>query len=195
MKPWLRYSICILLGLGAGSAFAISQVRGGMADGQISNGAWTTAKTYGSVDASALTRAKVALTGLLALPAKEAIYFNAKVDSDGKPLDGRCTYEVAGGEFAARWWSITLYRGQGWLVKNPINRWSVNGGSLPMNESNPPTWTFRIAPSGSAEDLQYLPSGGVAAFDLTLRLYHPSPALLANPEKATLPTITKKGCK
>ena len=127
MKPWHRHAVCILAGIIGGSGLAVSQVRSGLNDNRITNGAWSTSRDNGAASASALSRARVALFGLLALPAKEAMYFSARVDSDGEALNGACTYSVSGGELDARWWSITLYKGEGWLVKNNANRWSVAG--------------------------------------------------------------------
>jgi hypothetical protein len=194
MKPWLRFGICILLGLVGGAAFAVHQVRSDYATKQVQNGPWSANTDQGTAGASALTRAKVALNGLLALPAKEAMYFITSTDSDGAPLNGKCTYRVSGGELDARWWSITLYQGEGWLVQNAANRWSVGSGSLPMNESKPPSWDFWVGPKAPKDDLQYLPTGGIEKFDLTLRTYHPQGALLNDPGKAKLPTIKKEGC-
>jgi hypothetical protein len=194
MKPWLRYSICILMGLAGGTAYAVHQVRAADMGRQITNGPWRTNTDNGTADASALSRARVALFGLLALPAKEAMYFTARTDSDGAPLKGNCTYRVSGGELDARWWSITLYKGEGWLVKNAANRWSVSGGNLPSSESNPPIWQFWVGPKAPVDDPQYLPTGGTPQFDLTLRAYHPKGALLDAPSKAKLPTITKESC-
>lgn len=194
MKPWLRYALCIALGLGGGAAFAVHQVRSADLGRQVTNGPWSTNTDNGTAGASALSRARVALFGLLALPAKEAMYFTARNDSDGAPLDGKCTYIVRGGVLNARWWSVTLYKGEGWLVKNAANRWSVGSGSLVMNESQPPSWQFRVGPKAPKDDPQYLPTGGTAQFDLTLRAYHPQGALLDNPAKAALPTIKKESC-
>lgn len=190
MKNWHRYAICMTIGLIGGAAYAVQQVRGGLADGMITNGAWTTGKSYGSADATALTRAKVALSGLLALPAKEAMYFTAKVDSAGEALDGRCTYLVSGGKLDGRWWSITLYEGEGWLVKNSANRWSIPARDAVPGDDG--TWTFTVSPKPQVT--AWLPTGGVKAFDMTLRLYHPSAAMMADPAKASLPTIQRQEC-
>ena len=76
MKAWHRYSVCIALGLVGGMAVAVQQVRGGLNDGRISNGPWETGKSFGTVDASTLTRAKVALSGLLALPCQRGNVFH-----------------------------------------------------------------------------------------------------------------------
>ncbi|HMS20249.1 DUF1214 domain-containing protein [uncultured Sphingorhabdus sp.] len=190
MKPWLRYSICILLGLAGGTVYAVHQVRGADMGRQVTNGPWSANTDQGTADASALTRARVALFGLLALPAKEAMYFIARTDSEGKPLDGRCIYTVNGGELDARWWSITLYKGEGWLVKNEANRWSV-GGNAPERDANG-NWSFTVSPQ--SVDGVWLPTGRTPQFDLTLRTYHPKGALLNDPAKAKLPTIKRETC-
>ena len=191
MKSWHRFAVCITLGLIGGAAFAVHQVRGGIADGTITNGAWTTGKSFGTAEATALTRAKVARSGLLALPAKEAMYFTAKVDSDGNALDGRCTYLVSGSKLDGRWWSVTLYEGEGWLVKNAANRWSIPAHAATQTDDG--RWSFTVAPE--AQSGPWLPTGGVKAFDMTLRLYHPSAAVMTIPAEADLPSIKRQGCK
>ncbi|RDV06211.1 DUF1214 domain-containing protein [Sphingorhabdus pulchriflava] len=190
MKPWLRYSICILLGLAGGTVYAVHQVRSADLGRQVTNGPWSTNTDNGTKDATALSRARVALFGLLALPAKEAMYFQARTDSDGAPLKGNCTYTVQGGEIDARWWSITLYRGEGWLVKNAANRWSV-GGNAPVRDAGG-NWSFTVSPKKA--DGVWLPTGRTPQFDLTLRTYHPKGALLNDPAKAKLPSINKETC-
>lgn len=190
MKTWHRFAACIALGLVGGAAYAVYQVRGGLSDGMVEIGPWQTGKSFGTVDASALTRAKVALGGLLALPSREAMYFTAQKDSDGRALDGRCTYTVRGGKLDGRWWSVTLYEGEGWLVKNAAKRWSVPASAVPVDEAG--GWSFTVAPS--AQSGTWLPTGSVPKFDLTLRLYHPSATTIQSPETAQLPTIERKEC-
>lgn len=190
MKTWHRYVICVALGLIGGAAYAVQQVRGGLNDGLVTNGAWETGKSFGTLDASALTRAKVALSGLLALPAKEAMYFTATRDSDGRKLDGRCTYDVRGGQLDGRWWSVTLYEGEGWLVKNAANRWSIPASAVSTDAQG--RWSFTVSPEAQSDS--WLPTGSVKAFDLTLRLYHPSADIIKSPETAQLPIIDRKGC-
>ncbi len=187
MKPWHRYTLTIVFGLAAGVSVAVWQVRGGLAAGQVTNGPWATAKTYGTTDADALTRARVALSGLLALPAKEAMYFTAKTDSAGRPLDGKCSYRLAGRALPARWWSVTLYEGEGWLVKNAANRWSVGSSAVPAGG-----WTIAVAPNRTSG--AWIPTGSAQRFDLTLRAYHPSAEILGRPEAAQLPVIERIAC-
>jgi hypothetical protein len=195
MRGWARYALCAAAGLALGCGAAVYQVRSADLGRQVSNGPWFTNTDNGTADASALARARVALFGLLALPAKEAMYYVARTDSSGAPLDGRCTYVVAGTDFDARWWSLTLYQGEGWLVPNAANIYSAGSGSLIMMESKPAQFAIRVGPDIPAETNGFIPTGGVRAFDLTLRTYHPQGALLTDPARARLPTITKESCK
>ncbi|WP_295492591.1 DUF1214 domain-containing protein [Sphingorhabdus sp. EL138] len=190
MKTWHRYVICVALGLIGGAAYAVQLVRGGLNDGLVSSGPWETGKSFGTVDASTLTRAKVALSGLLALPAKEAMYFTATRDSNGRALDGRCTYDVRGGTLDGRWWSVTLYEGEGWLVKNAAKRWSIPASAVTTDAQG--RWSFTVSPD--TQSGSWLPTGSVEAFDLTLRLYHPSADIIKSPETAQMPAIDRKGC-
>ena len=190
MKTWHRYVICVALGLIGGAAYAVQQVRGGLNDGVVSSGPWETGKSFGTVDASTLTRAKVALSGLLALPAKEAMYFTATRDSNGRALDGRCTYDVRGGTLDGRWWSVTLYEGEGWLVKNAARRWSIPASAVATDAQG--RWSFTVSPDSQSGS--WLPTGSAEAFDLTLRLYHPSADIIKSPETAQMPAIDRKGC-
>jgi hypothetical protein len=178
------------LGLIGGAAYAVQQVRGGLNDGVVSSGPWETGKSFGTVDASTLTRAKVALSGLLALPAKEAMYFTATRDSNGRALDGRCTYDVRGGTLDGRWWSVTLYEGEGWLVKNAARRWSIPASAVATDAQG--RWSFTVSPDSQSGS--WLPTGSAEAFDLTLRLYHPSADIIKSPETAQMPAIDRKGC-
>jgi hypothetical protein len=118
------------------------------------------------------------------------MYYRAESDSAGAPLSGNCTYTVSGGEMDARWWSITLYKGEGWLVKNDANRWSV-GGNAPARDSSG-NWSFTVSPE--EPEGVWLPTGRTPQFDLTLRTYHPRGALIDNPAKAKLPVIKKERC-
>ena len=190
MKTWHRYVICVALGLIGGAAYAVQLVRGGLNDGLVSSGPWETGKSFGTVDASTLTRAKVALSGLLALPAKEAMYFTATRDSNGRALDGRCTYDVRGGTLDGRWWSVTLYEGEGWLVKNAAKRWSILASAVATDAQG--RWSFTVSPDSQSGS--WLPTGSAEAFDLTLRLYHPSADIIKSPETAQMPAIDRKGC-
>jgi len=116
MRPWIRYLICGFLGVLLGVGGAAWSIRIGALGSARTIGAWTTGKDYGTAEASAYTRAVVALRGLLALPATEARYYNAAVDSAG----------------------------QGYLVANQPGIYSVGSAGLPSAEQA--HWSVSVAP-------------------------------------------------
>lgn len=187
MRTGLRYLVTLPLGLAIGVLAAVHTVRAGAFASNVAIGPWQTGRDFGTADASARTRAVVALRGLLALPAREARYYTAATDDAGRPLDGRCRYVVAGGRLPGQWWSLTLYDGDGYLVANPPGIYSVESAAI-----GEPRWRIAVAPT--PQPGHWLPTGGLAHVELTLRTYLPPAAGRTNPDRATLPTITREGC-
>lgn len=186
----LRTLLCLLVGTAIGIGGAILTVRSGALSSGAPIGAWTTGSDYGSAEAGARTRAVVALRGLLALPAREARYYNAAVDDSGVPLDGKCRYRISGGVLPARWWSVTLYDPQGYLVANAPRIYSINSARLPEAEQT--HWQIVVAPD--AQPGHWLPSGGAAHFELTLRAYLPAGDGKRDFTRDELPRIVREGC-
>lgn len=191
MKSWHRYAVTLAGGLALGLGAAWWLTGGGLQGGQIVNGPWTTSLGYGTKATGAITRAAVARAGLLALPAKETVYWSAKTDAAGAPLDGNCRYSLSGKLLDARWWSVTIYDAAGYLVANDTNIWSVNGANVALDDKG--EWRVMIAPVEPAEGA-WLPGTAGQPFHLTLRMYNPGPAFRADPAKALLPAIVKEGC-
>jgi hypothetical protein len=189
MKAAARCVLCALVGLGVGAGAAVHSVRAGFADGTLASGPWETGRDFGSVDASALVRARVALAGLLALPRSEAMYFTARTDSSGTALDGRCRYAIRGRQFDARWWSITLYDRAGYLVPNPWHRYSVGSAAVAPQVS-----AWEIAVDRAEQPGLWIPSTNATEFDLTLRLYHPGAELRETPQRVAMPEIARVSC-
>ena len=153
-------------------------------------GPWQTSLVTGSVDADIYTRARVAIGGLFALNRSEAIYFSAAQDDDHRPLRARCVYLVEGRPVAARWWSITAYADDHFLIPNAANRFSFNMGNLKLG----PDGTFKVMVSPSEQSGHWLPTGdGSGGFNLLFRLYNPSPQIAADPGTVRLPTIKQIG--
>ena len=153
-------------------------------------GPWQTSLVTGSVDADIYTRARVALGGLFALNRAETIYFSAVQDDDHKPLRARCSYVVEGRPVAARWWSITAYADDHFLIPNAANRFSYNMGNLKLG----PDGTFKVMVSPSEQPGHWLPTGdGSGGFNLLFRLYNPSPVVAVYPGAAQLPSIKPIG--
>ena len=191
MKSWHRYAITLVGGLAVGLGGAWALTGGGLGVGAIRNGPWTTSLGYGTKATDPLTRAMVARSGLLALPAKETVYWMARSDAAGEPLDGHCRYSLSGKPLDARWWSVTVYDDRGYLVDNPARVWSVNGANVPLDDKG--EWRVTISPEKPG-DAAWLPGIKGQPFQLTLRMYNPGAAFRADPAKAALPRLVKEGC-
>jgi len=190
MKPWARYLIAIVAGMGTGVAGAAYTVRSGALGSGVAIGPWRTGSDFGTAEASARTRAVISLSGLLALPAREARYYTAATDDAGAALDGRCTYRVSGGALPGRWWGLTLYDDAGYLVPNTAGVFSVQSAVLTPAERA--EWTITVAPDRRPG--HWLPTSGIERFDLTLRTYLPPGAGRGTPRHEELPRIAKLGC-
>lgn len=191
MRTAFRYGIMLVVGLAVGTGAAALQLRQSFAAMGIENGPWRTGEKVGTADASVSTRASVALRGLLALPEREAIYFNATTDSQGRKLEGKCSYRVTVGAIDARWWSLTLYDSKGYLIGNPERVHSVGSAAIPPQEAG--NWTVDISAKRSGPHWIAMPDD--QPFELTLRAYHPSRDLLARRGSVSLPRIERGECR
>jgi hypothetical protein len=157
--------------------------------GGVSDGPWKTNLTTGSAQNNPYQRAAVAVHGLFALNRSEAIYYTATTDNDGRALDGSCRYEITGRDPDARWWSITAYGGDDYLIPNPAHRHSVSKTAIARDASG----DFAAQVGGNADGDNWIPVA-VGRFSLTLRLYNPGPSILADPSHAALPDLEKVSC-
>jgi hypothetical protein len=128
-------------------------------------------------------RAVIAVVGLGANTPDEAIYPTALADSSGALFDGSEDYRLVfpPGEAppAKYFWSLTMYDAAGYLVDNPINRYSLGPSHPPLLEQPDGSIVIAIQRTDPADSgVNWLPSppGG---FRLSLRLYGPSKAALA----------------
>jgi hypothetical protein len=189
-------------GFGLGSALAMAGLLPGastMAFGDVNVGGWRSDFAIGSTSADPYTRARVARHGLLALAKSEAVYLTRATDGDGAPLREGCSYSLTVGAVPAGWWSVTLYNAQSMLPANDDGALSINAGQdvvAPMGgEIVGNGVTATIAPHRPDGGGLWLSSRNAGNFDLTLRLYMPDNALLADPAKALdPPKITRLAC-
>lgn len=154
------------------------------------NGPWRTSLVAGSADAGLYVRAAVAVAGLYALAKEETIYYTAFTDSDGETLSGACHYLLTGSPPASRWWSLTLYGADHYLVPNPGNIYSRHAANLAFNSDG--SYQLRIA--ATVMPGNWLPSPPRGAFSITLRLYNPAPMVYQNLSRVALPEIRREHC-
>lgn len=176
--------------VGGGSALWLAQV--GMRLGGVACGPWETNENIGASAADPYLRAGIAAGGLLALNRSETVYYTAFTDSDGAALETGCAYLVEGSDPPARWWSITAYGADSFLIANPRRRYSVAKDNVVRDAAG----RFAIRVGGAPGDDNWIATGEAKGkrFSLTLRLYNPAATVVENLAAADLPRIRREAC-
>lgn len=183
-----RLILTVLAGLLIGAASAVVTMRQGM--GQVAPG-WLGSRVTGSVDADPWTRASVALTGLLALDRRQAIYFVRKTDDAGAALDEHCRYRVSGGALPGRWWSITAYAADNYLPRNQDGALSIDATRVHRDAAG--AWSALVS-ARREPGADWISSRNAGHFDLTLRIYNPDPAAVRDFGVIPFPIIHRIDC-
>lgn len=188
MLKAVLYGGAVVLGLALGLGSARLAVTG-FGSGGVSNGVWSTDLSIGGTEAGLYTRASVAVNGLLALKGSETIYFSATRDANGSALSSNCSYILEGKDPAARWWSVTVYGSDGFLLPEANGKYSVSKSNVARTGGN-----FQIALTRDGSGPNGIPTGS-GDFTLTLRLYNPDASVAAAPDKAALPQLKTGACQ
>lgn len=190
LRRVVAWVIAVAIGvvLGAASAWAALELgRGSFAERY---GGWSHSRAAGSTAAGPYTRAIIAREGLLALSAREALYFSLDRDENGRPLSESCIYELAGPDLDARWWSVTLYADDNFLAQNNDYAASIDASRVHAGVGG--VWRARVAPV-RGDAAHWLSSRAARrGFVLMLRVYNPWRDFRASAE--TLPVLTMVSC-
>jgi hypothetical protein len=179
-----------LLGLVAGGASAFVSIKHfGM--GSEEHMGWSGSRTTGSSEAGVLLRARVALTGLLALNRSQAIYFTRKVDDLGEPLREDCHYRLSGGVLPGRWWSVTAYASDDFLPQNRDDALSVDASEVTSDGQG--RWQAAAGPTREP-GLAWISTRNAGNFDLTLRIYNPTAEAQRDFASITFPAVERISC-
>jgi hypothetical protein len=128
-------------------------------------------------------RAAVALAGLGALPADEAVYWSAVLDSEGADLQGGATYrlKVPPAVPARAFWSISLYErlpdGRLFYADNPIDRYAVGNRTPGLVADADGGLTLTLAPTDPGGGANWLPTPPRGPITVIFRAYLPEPAI------------------
>ena len=123
---------------GAGTAWYVTGPSGVYGD-RVSIGPWTTSLSIGEATSDPWTRARIARSGLLALPRSEAVYFSAASDSDGEALRSTRSYRVTGRlPDDVGLWSVTAYGADDYLMETPIELASVSSHEVERRDISVP---------------------------------------------------------
>lgn len=190
LRRVLAWLAAALVGVVIGAASAWATLEAGRASFGEHYGAWSHNRAAGSEAAGPYTRAIIAREGLLALSAREALYFNLAEDQDGRPLEESCIYDLVGRDLAARWWSVTLYAEDAFLAQNGDHAASIDASYVRAGSDG--FWRARVAPVRG--DAAYWLSSREARrdFSLTLRVYNPHRDF--RPSADALPVLTRVSC-
>lgn len=186
----MRYSRTILLaffGLLTGISVAIFRITHWTgSDAIIKNGPWR-GYDLSEVGKDNLLTARIAVAALYALRPAESLYMIARGDDEGMPLSSVHDYIITGIPLASRYWSITIYGEDYFLIPNEESRFSFNMSNLKYESDS----SFAIQVSSERKPGNWLPSGNKENFYLALRLYHPAKELRENIGTVQLPSIKK----
>jgi hypothetical protein len=127
-------------------------------------------------------RAIVAMVGLGANSAEDAVYPVLMVDADGQPLDGSNDYVL---HFEASelppvhaFWSVTMYDAHGFQAANGLNRFAIGDrDALTFNSDGSLDLFFQNTSPGSDKEANWLPSP-TGPLGITMRLYAPATSVL-----------------
>ncbi len=200
MRIIIRVLVFTFLGLlvGIGSALWMAGLLPGgpRLGGTVEVEGWVSDWSIGSEAANPYVRARVARYGLLALRKEEAVYFTRTHDDDGELLNEDCVYKVSGGGMPAEWWSITLYDSDSRLPMNTDEALSFDLTQAEASLAQSNLWQFQVSAQTPQNPLiSWVSSREAGTFDLMLRLYRPSEALLDGPESTLQPpSIERISC-
>ena len=179
--------VAAVVGLGA-TYFALTR---GAAFGPLTIGSWTAWPKTGTVDADPYVRASIARVGRLPTALGDGVAFTASADDNGRPLDGRCDVVLAGVTPAARFWTLTLYNLDGELVANSIKRYGFTSQEIVRHVDG----SFEIVVAPRANAGNWLPTGGVERYVLSLRLYDTAVGVSTKAgREVPMPAVNVRGC-
>jgi hypothetical protein len=183
----------VIVGLVIGGGGAIYALKHSTIGGDSYRG-WMGSKLTGSTAADPYTRAMIAKSGLLALNRSETIYFTLTKDEHGRALTQNCAYQLKGGPFPARWWSVTIYAADDYLPKNHDGAFSIDDTRTQKDPGGGWTAAVSLQRPGPGGAPNWISTWDAGNFSLTLRLYNPSPEAAADPHVIAFPQITTQSC-
>ncbi len=186
----LRFAAADAAEIAAGFDEALVLIKGQHSDVHVEGGWVYSAADVGNFFQDYLSRARIALGGLAALPAAEAVYMRARNPDGGAGFDGEGFWRLSFAKDATppvdAFWSLTMYEatpeGQFFLTANPINRYAIGDrtpGLTRNADGSLDIWISRTDPGGDRSP-NWLPAPAKGPFSLTLRAYLPRPEMVSH---------------
>jgi hypothetical protein len=166
-----------------GVSEARERIRAGTGLRQL-RGSWAMTDAWGDrerMQGKYLQRATAALYGLFGLDREEAAYFGTSVDGGGEHLRGGdrayiMRFPPDSAPPVRAFWSVTVYDSTGYLIPNPIGRYSIGDrtAGLRRDADGGVTIYLQTNPPAAQNGVNWLPVPQ-GSFSLNLRLYRPDP--------------------
>lgn len=189
--PVLTLLAAVLAGLIGGTALTALVARDGIVFDRRTIAGWQIAPRVGSELIDPYARARMLVSGELPLANGEGFTLVTENDSEGRPLEGGCTYRLSGAMPAARYWTLTLTTPDGRTILTPVGRTSFTSAEIIRFGDG--GYTIEIGPSPLAGN--WLPAPSSGRFMLTLRLYEtPLSATATVLEPRMLPGLNRERC-
>jgi hypothetical protein len=183
------YAVALALLLGLWSAYWA--VSGDYPFGRLRAGPWQAAPRVGSREADPYAKAVVARSAEIPLAIGEGLTLTATADDVGRPLDSGCVYRVGSVTPQTRYWTLTLYDGDGRPVSSELQRSSFTSAEVLRNGEG--RFAIMISREPMPGNWLRMPDRGRPG--LALRLYDtPVAAGTAALDARTLPSIERLGC-
>ena len=163
----------------------------------VKNDIWTILPSPGDPDRSIYTRALVAAAGTFASKKPEQAYYQTEIDIEDQPLKGNCLYRLSGEDIESRWWSITAYANDGFLIENTEKLYSYNSETINYN-ANGGFEIYFLGDNDFISDVSnenWLRVNQDENFNVSLRIYYPGEEFFSNLRRVNLPIIEKVKCK
>lgn len=183
----LAVVVALVVGFGL-SFFALDR---GSLFGSKQVGPWVTWPNAGSANPDPYSRAHLARTPRLVLNIAEGIVFTAKVDSEGEPLSGKCTYRLDGATPQAAFWTLAATDASGSLVTPSLSAKNLISTKLVREDDNSAVVRVGsfLAPGN------WLQIAPVETFELALTLYDAVDFAGLGRQDAVMPAISREACQ
>src|SRR5262249_16995580 len=140
------------------------------------------------------TRAGIAMVGLGGIWPRDVVYPTAFIDGDGKSLDGSnrnvLLFDKGQTPPTNTTWSVSMYDPEGYYVPNAISRYNLAPWMpLKFNADGSLDLYIQATSPGADKEANWLPAPSSGQFNLTVRIFWPTEAVLDGPYK--LPPVRK----
>jgi hypothetical protein len=166
-----------------GARAAAARIEQFVAAAGVKKPGWTSFQgVVGRYGTNYVARAATARIAIGANPPEDAVYMSSEADSGGQSLRGSIAYKM---HFDASqlppvlaFWSVTAYDESGYFIANPINRYAIGDrDKLRFNPDGSLDLYIQNEDPGADRESNWLPVGA-GPFNLTIRLYWPTDAIL-----------------